>query len=359
MEIIGDIGGTKSLFHIFVRKEKLEKSYLNSDFKSLYDMIDDLLEYHGLRKDLIDCKMTFAIAAPILSDEVMMTNLDWSISKKELTKKTNCQKIYFINDLKAVAYYVSKSSFLKYLPVKSGSFKRTNNTFLVIGLGTGFGMGVGHDINDTGDYTQIDKTIPIDINREYNIIESEGGHAAFSPISSLELSLFTHLQEKLGRVSIEDVCSSRGLYNIYQFMTRENTDIESKDHYRQLHRYKNPVREIIKHSKGRVKCDICQYVVKNMVEILAHKLSDLSLEFLPYQGIFLFGGLVSNILSYLMAEEFVKIYKGRDIKFEDDLKNVDPNYIDNMKIIFNKIPIYVITEESAAILGAKSYSDNL
>ncbi|MCY3410035.1 MAG: glucokinase [Candidatus Heimdallarchaeota archaeon] len=356
MDITADIGGTKTIFQIYHGNGKVDtKNYINRDFNGFEEILMDLIEFHSLETFLPANNLCLAIAAPILGEVIEMPNISWKLSKKSINAVLPSEKIFLINDLEAVGFYIAKSPLLKYLKVKSGSFKRPTNSFLGVGLGTGFGLTVGQDVSKERNFAQMDPNIPIDIDRHYCIHASEGGHSSFSPFSSFDRELEQKLAPELGIVTIEDVCSSRGIYNIYKTLTAEERDIEPKDHYDLIHRYKDPVKEIIKHSKGRNACDICSHVIKYMMEILARHLSNLSLQFLPYQGIYLFGGIISNITSYIINDNFIKVFSGRDIKVSTEYRSVESAQINNLKTILSKIPIYIITEENAALLGAKLY----
>ncbi len=359
MDLIGDIGGTKSLFHVYIKGEVLIKSYLNQDFNSFQDLLSDLITYLKLSDYLIGSRVCFAVAAPIINDRASLSNINWTIDKETIKRIIQTDNILLLNDMEAVAYYVARSPILKYFPVKSGSFKRSTNTFLVVGIGTGFGLTIIRDKDSEQDeFVRMDPLIPIDNSRDYSIHPSESGHVKFSPTAGFELDLFNFLNEKMGTVSIEDVCSSRGIYNIYQFMARDEFGIEDRDHRKQILKEKDPTRLIIKHSKGRKPCSLCKYVLINMMSILARKLQDLSLEFLPYQGIFLFGGVAKNSMSYIINDDFINTFKKIDINTDNELKTVDNNHITNMKIILDKVPIYVLTAENAGIDGAKLFMES-
>lgn len=359
MNIIGDIGGTKSLFHIYDSQGKKIKSYLNRDFKSFNDVLVDLVEILDIDINSIS-RICLAVAAPILSGQAVITNIGWLINSNVVNEIFPDAKLYLLNDMEALGYYVAKTPTLKYLPVKNGSFKRSNNSFLIIGLGTGFGMTIGREIDISGhEFSQMDPLIPIDTERDYSIHASEVGHSRFSPSNIFEDELFRFLREKISNVTIEDVCSSRGLYNIYRYMTQESMDIEDKDHGKLIAKESDPTSLIIKHSKGRQPCKICQYAVKNMLLIFANKLQDLAMEFLPYQGIFLFGGVIRNTISYIKNDDFLAEFKRIDFKDDDELRTVDKAHRNNMKIILDSIPIYILTEEIAGIEGAKLYVESL
>jgi glucokinase len=52
--------------------------------------------------------------------------------------------------------------------------------------------------------------------KDYEVIETEGGHADFAPLDSLEDRILLELRNSFRRVSVERLVSGRGLMNIYE-----------------------------------------------------------------------------------------------------------------------------------------------
>ncbi len=52
--------------------------------------------------------------------------------------------------------------------------------------------------------------------KDYEVIETEGGHVDFAPLDSLEDRILAELRNSFRRVSVERLVSGRGLMNIYE-----------------------------------------------------------------------------------------------------------------------------------------------
>jgi glucokinase len=169
-------------------------------------------------------------------------------------------------------------------------------------------------------------------------VPSEGGHVDFAPTSEPEVELWRHLQEKFGHVSVERIASGPGLGNIYAWL-------------RESGRYREPVwlkERLLEEDPAKViaecgltdKHPLCVEALHTFVSILGAVAGNLALTGLATGGLYLGGGIPPKILPALKTGPFMKAFtdKGRFCG------------------LLEKIPVRVITNEQAALLGAAEWA---
>ncbi|MEK6891588.1 MAG: glucokinase, partial [Nanoarchaeota archaeon] len=141
----GDIGATNTHLGIFGVKNKSADliasfHFRNKDLSSVYEAINFALNL--IKKDykikIENASLGIAGALSPEKDIAKMTNIKWSISKKELMKKLKLKKIILINDFEAVGYAINSLKKSDVSIVKTA--KRVQKApILAIGAGTGLG----------------------------------------------------------------------------------------------------------------------------------------------------------------------------------------------------------------------------
>jgi glucokinase len=141
-----------------------------------------------------------AVACPISGDVLKLTNNPWMIRPASLARDLQVDELALINDFGAIGHAVTQlgPEHLHHLAGPDVALP-PNGVTSVIGPGTGFGVAQllrrhGHAY----------------------VIESEGGHADFAPIDTLEDEILTQLRKRHNRVSVERLVSGPGLKNIYE-----------------------------------------------------------------------------------------------------------------------------------------------
>tara|TARA_Y100001958_G_C21113065_1_gene459386 strand:- start:329 stop:1021 length:693 start_codon:yes stop_codon:yes gene_type:complete len=225
-----------------------------------------------------------------------MTNKNFVLNSDELRKKFNLKKCYLLNDWEAIAYsydYVFDN--IKF--IKKG--KKFNNQILFLGPGTGLGAAllidnkivVSTEIGNTGNTTQFLRT-----NFNFEIPEN---------------------------ITLEEIISGTGISNLYKFKTGMTLSAEEI-----LNKYSEDDQESIDVINGFIKC-------------LAQTLSDLSLTFLPGNGILLAGSLMRSLYQFIDTKEFKENFVG--VK-----KGVH-------KEILDMISVGIITKERTPLYGNLSF----
>jgi glucokinase len=151
-----------------------------------------------------------AVAAPSNRDEVRMTNCKWQFSVSDTQRKLGFEHLQVINDFAANSWAVldlDDSEMLALGDKKLGTKRK--GVFAALGPGTGLGVGaVRRDEDD-----------------RLSVVETEGGHIDFAPVSEQEDAILVHLRKRFGRVSYERLLCGTGLVNIYDAITGKGVDI--------------------------------------------------------------------------------------------------------------------------------------
>lgn len=150
-----------------------------------------------------------AIAAPIGGDTIKLTNNPWIVRPRLIADKLGLDAHVLINDFAAVAHAVDGVG-EEHLVHVTGPEEPLPQAGVVSILGPGTGLGVAALLR-TGSHV--------------HVIATEGGHADFAPLDSVEDRLLGALREKHGRVSVERVVAGPGFRSIMEVLA----GIEGRD----------------------------------------------------------------------------------------------------------------------------------
>ena len=168
---------------------------------------------------------------------------------------------------------------------------------------------------------------------------SEGGHADFAPRNDLEIELLRFLLVKFGRVSIERVVSGQGLKNIYEFL-RDTKRAEEPAWLAAEIAENGDVAAVVSKNGIDGKAEICERALEIFASIYGAEAGNLALKMLATGGVFLGGGIAPKVLPKLKEVAFMESFtaKGR------------------MRELLEKIPVRVILNDKAALLGAAHFA---
>ncbi len=318
--LAGDIGGTKTTLAIidplkgprtFIVKETLPSGN--------YPTFDALLDVFFKGKNYLVSQASFGIAGPIFEGRVQMPNLPWLIEESKLSKKLKIP-VHIINDLEAIATSV---------PILEKDDLETLSTgkpteygpLAVIAPGTGLGEAHLH-------WDGI----------SYHPFASEGGHVDFAPIDPIEFKLLTFLQDRIGHVSYERVCSGPGILNLYTFFKESNQYPEPEWLRMQLSKI-NDSAPIISQAALEGKAEIAVATMDLFVSILGREAGNLALKVLATGGVYLGGGIPRRIIPFLKKELFMESFKNKG----------------RFSTLLADIPVYIICNPDAALIGAAQH----
>lgn len=324
MVLTGDIGGTKTNLGLFSKgknRPRLEifESFSSRDESKLEDIIARFLEIHPQPVS----GACFGIAGPAVGGRSKTTNLPWVISEDNIKKRFKWSRVRLINDLTATALAVPFLRGDELYPLNVNRKGRAQNLALIA---PGTGLGQSLLIYEKGEY------VPI---------PSEGGHVDFAPGSEEEIELWKYLHGQFGHVSIERILSGPGLRNIYRWL-KASGRYKEPPFLAKMIRVMDPAKVITQAALDH-KSAICRKALNHFVSILGAASGNLALTGMATGGVYLGGGIPPKILPAIKDGPFMKSFtnKGR------------------FKSLLEKIPVRVILNDKAALLGAAHCALNI
>ncbi len=155
-------------------------------------------------------------------------------------------------------------------------------------------------------------------------VATEGGHVDFAPVDAEQAGLQSWLADRYGHVSYERVLSGQGLCDMYSHFGGTGRNVPSPA-------------AIVGAAQGGEETAL--RVVHCFVSVLGQFAGNLALQFSPAAGIYLCGGVVGHLSSWI-TEGFMTHYlaKGR------------------MRPQVGKIPACLVTEQDLGLRGGRSGS---
>ena len=295
--LLVDIGGTNIRYAYsnigdsdFVSENKAELDSLN-DFDNLMSVL--------LAKSDIK-HIVFSIAGPKVNNSIKMTNRNFEIDADEIKKRFNLDSCYLLNDWESIGYSIRTFSENDFDNFKEG--EPFNNTFLVIGPGTGLGASV------------------ISGN---NVIATEIGNTNLG-LSALKSLLKINSDEFN---VLEDIISGTGISRMFE--TKTGNKVKSEEIF----------------SLSINGDDDAIEVIDMFTIAFARTLSDLSLVFSSGGGIILAGSLSRSFLSIANKDLFNKHF----IEGKSDIH----------REILNKVGIKVANRGYTCLFGSLNYINSI
>jgi glucokinase len=201
--VIADIGASNTrMAMIGPRGERSSPvSYRNERFDSLRHVVGAFLTDHGA---VAPVRGAFAVAAPIVGDEVRFTNRGWRFSVQALARELGLERLDVINDFAAQALSLPALREGDSLGIGGGRALR-GATRAVLGPGTGLGIA---GLVPAGD--------------GWIAVPGEGGHVTLAASDDFEARLIARLRERFGHCSAERVLSGPGLTNLFEVVAAES-----------------------------------------------------------------------------------------------------------------------------------------
>ncbi len=312
--LAGDIGGTKVRLALFKEGERnwfLSEKFPSSHYQSLEEIVANFLSKHQQKVK----RACFGVAGPVQHGRCVATNLPWVIESTLLAKVIGIKEVSLLNDLEANAYGISCLRKEELLVVNPGEKNEGNAALLSAGTGLG----------QAGLYWD---------GKRHRPFACEGGHTSYAPENEMELELWRFLSQKFGHVSYERILSGPGLVSLYQFLVEKKGEKESKE----IYKAQDPAKEISRLGMEG-SCPTCGRVLSLFVDIYGSESGNLCLKMLAVGGLYLGGGIAPKLSSLFLSGRFLErmTSKGR------------------FASLLSKIPVHLILNENAALLGAAHY----
>jgi glucokinase len=196
--LVADIGGTNARFGlVHAQGEPVVDviSFKCSEHESPQAAASVYLEQLARRdgKPVQPLSVALALATPIDSDIVKMTNSAWIVSRAELTAALGAQRVLLLNDFEALALALPQLGDEQTHWIGAARPDR-RWPMAVIGPGTGLGVSSCVRVND-----------------RWIALAAEGGHVTAAAADDFESDVLHLLRAELGHVSAEHLLSGVGL----------------------------------------------------------------------------------------------------------------------------------------------------
>ncbi len=308
--VVADIGGTNARFsRINLATFELDRIQVFpcADFPTL----TDVMAAYSQEQDVPLEHVAIAIACPVDSDEINMTNHHWQFSIRNVRKMMKLKTFVVLNDFAAAAMSIVtlKPSELK--QIGGGKIKPKAPKAI---LGAGTGLGVGHLV-----------TLP---NGTVMPLPGEGGHVDWAPTNEKEWAVHRFIHNRFGRVSAERILSGPGLETLYLALA----DYHGRN-VAPLSAAKIGQRALSGNDT------LALETVNQFFESLGCFAGNLALNLNTYGGVYVAGGVVPKLLNLMATSNFRARFehKGRFCK------------------VAEAIPCFVITAEYAGLRGVGQY----
>jgi glucokinase len=242
-----------------------------------------------------------------------MTNINWQFSINNLKEKLNFNSLRVINDFEAQALCIEHLKLNDTTLICKSSSNISNNRRVILGPGTGLGV-----------------SLLVKIDEVWQVIPAEAGHTVIGFYNNLEQQILSYITNQLNcEPYAEKLISGNGIVNIYNALLYIN---------------KLPIKNNITAQ------DIYNLVLQNnsialqsidlFFNFLGTFVGNCIVSYLPYDGVYLTGGVLPKLLPYFMKSNFA-----------NRLQNKNLPTIQN---IINNTAVHLITAENPALIGLKS-----
>jgi len=321
--LAGDIGGTKTHLALCRQAGGICTPLSTRTFSSTeYDGLKTIIEEFLPDPECISAAC-FGVPGPVVRGTVLATNLPWKITEHSLKRLLSISNISLINDLVANAYGIEVLKSKDFIVLNPG--KRMDGNAALLSAGTGLGTAVL--FRDSAGFSPS---------------PSEGGHVEFGPRNRLELDLLAYLFDRFGHVSYERLLSGSGLTNIYHFLRDSGRLGKEPAWLADRMELEDPAAVITETARLR-KCPLCDTALELFVSIYGAAAGNLALQVMATAGIYIGGGIAPKIISKLKQGTFMKAFRDKG----------------RLSVIVERIPVKVIMNDRAALLGAASYAARL
>jgi glucokinase len=322
MILAGDVGGTKVHLALYDFTNgrltyKREERFPAKDYSGLEAIVKEFLSADTATA------ACFGVPGPVRDGRLRLTNLPWTLDSRELSTALGIQHVFLINDLEANGYGIAELAPDQIHTLSEGDASQIGNRAL-IAAGTGLGEGL---LTWNG--------------RIHVPYPSEGGHVDYAPRNEDEIDLLRFLKQKYnGRISFERVVSGMGLTSIYEFL-REVRGVEEPAWLAEQLAAAGDPNSVITELALQAKSEICEKALDMFVSAYGAEAGNLALKVLSVGGLYIGGGIAPRILEKLKDGTFMKAFtdKGR------------------LSQLLINMPVRVILESRAAVLGAAAYAE--
>lgn len=321
MLLAGDVGGTKTLLGLFQRAPKRPvpldlRAYPTNEFSSFTEILQTFTR--EVQPSTIEA-VAVGVAGPVVNQRANLTNVGFDISAQEITAWRGVIRAALLNDLEAMANSVDVLMPDELVELQPGVARPDGNA-VIIAAGTGLGSAYLHRVNG-----------------RLRPVPSEGGHADFAARTDREIELLRMLRETYGRAEVEGILCGPGVLNLHRFTHAGRVcpalvNVAEGDEPAAISRA----------AISRT-CPYCVEALDLFVSAYGSETGNLALRGVATGGVYVGGGIAPKILPLLQRGEFMNAFRSKPPMHE----------------LLSRIPVKVILNEHAGVLGAAVYANEM
>lgn len=321
MLLAGDVGGTKTLLGLFQRAPKRPvpldlRAYPTNEFSSFTEILQAFTR--EVQPSSIEA-VAVGVAGPVVNQRANLTNVGFDISAQEITAWRGAIRAALLNDLEAMANSVDVLMPDELIELQTGVARPDGNA-VIIAAGTGLGSAYLHRVNG-----------------RLRPVPSEGGHADFAARTDREIELLRMLRETYGRAEVEGILCGPGVLNLHRF-THAGRACPTLVNVAEGDEPAAISRAAISRT-----CPYCVEALELFVSAYGSETGNLALRGVATGGVYVGGGIAPKILPLLQRGEFMNAFRNKPPMHE----------------LLSRIPVKVILNEHAGVLGAAVYANEM
>jgi glucokinase len=322
--LAGDIGGTKTVLALVAEEDGAARVVAEAVFPSReYASLETVAAAFQSAHPAPLRRAAFSVAGPVIGGHAHITNLPWRLDEGCLAEHLGVERVLLVNDLQATAYAIPHLGPEQVTPLLPGQAD-PDGVRAVVAVGTGLG-----------------EAMLVPDPAGFLALPTEGGHTDFAPRSALQRRLLAHLSRAAEHVSYEHVCSGMGIATLYRFLAGlPGAPPPPPALAARLAAGGDVTPALVQAATDEAgACAVCRRTLRLLASILGAEAGNAALRSLATGGVYLGGGIPPRILPFL---------RGR--AFREGFLRKGP-----MSRLMERIPVHVILEPRAALLGAARY----
>lgn len=278
----------------------------NSDFGMVLDRFLAEVEAAGDRQVRPE-RACLAVACAVDGDVLRLTNSPWVVDRQAIRARLGGAAVALINDFAAVGHALGGLGAGDWQQLGPGTAV-AGRPAVVLGPGTGLGVCSVVPVGDSN-----------------VVVEGEGGHVDFAPVTPREVRVHDALTGQFGRVSVERLLSGAGIVNVHRALARIEGVESSLD---------SP--EAISRAAMAAADPLAQETLAMFFAVLGSVAGNLALTLGARGGVYIAGGIVPQLLALAMRSPLRERFEAKG-RFRGYLQ---------------AIPLRIVTRPELGLLGA-------
>lgn len=308
-----DVGGTKTLLRLAriggEAATVAEERFDSAAWPALTPMLQTFLA--GKPAPSAAC---IAVACPVDSRRVRLTNRDLWIDADEIAQSCRIREVRLINDFVAVGYGIETLGAEDLLTLQAGA-EKAGAPRVALGAGTGLGEAL---LAWQGDH--------------YEVVASEGGHVDFAPTDEEQIGLLRFLMARHGHVSYERILSGSGLVAVYEYLAQDLPVIPTALEAAAI------AEAALKESDP-----LAARALDLFLRIYGAQAGNLALTAWAQGGVYVAGGVATHVLPRLKNGIFLEAFRAKG-RYRD---------------VLGSVPLHVVTNPTVGLAGAVAAAQRL